>query len=52
MKAATLALALGMAVVQTVVVADCCCILVCKHRDQSCSDCGHKPAPVPGKDDC
>lgn len=52
MKAATLVLALCIAAVQSVSVADCCCIIVCRHQDQTCSDCEHKAAPVPKKDDC
>jgi len=54
MKAATLVLALSIAAVQSVSAADCCCIFVCKHQDQSCSDCDHKtaPDPKPKKDDC
>jgi len=52
MRAATLALAFCIAAVQSVSVADCCCIIVCKHQDQSCSDCDHQGTTVPKKDDC
>ena len=52
MKAAAFLLALAVTAVQSVAIADCCCIVVCKHREQSCTDCEHKPVPVPKKDDC
>src|SRR5438132_800298 len=42
MKAATLALALAVSAVQTVGWVECCCILICKHRNDPCSDCKEK----------
>jgi len=42
MKATALALALLTATVQTVGWVECCCILICKHRNDPCSDCKQK----------
>ena len=39
MKATALALVLLTATVQTVGWVECCCILICKHRNDLCSDC-------------
>lgn len=53
MKTAALVLAIAVAAVQSVAVADCCCVLICKHQNQSCSDCDHKKeAPRPAQEDC
>jgi len=51
MRPSALAFVLAFAALQTVAVADCCCIVVCKHRDASCSDCGHESKPT-SKPDC
>ena len=42
MKAGALALALLVSAVQTVGWVECCCILICKHRNDPCSDCKEK----------
>lgn len=42
MKTGTLVLALLTATVQTVGWVECCCILICKHRNDPCSDCKEK----------
>jgi|SRR6185295_10267146 len=42
MKAGALALALLVTTVQTVGWVECCCILICKHRNDPCSDCKEK----------
>lgn len=48
MKATALALALAISAVQTVGWAECCCILICKHQNQPCSDCKESTeAPAP-----
>ena len=52
MKQAALVLALCVAATQSVAAADCCCIIVCKHREEKCSKCGHAPAPKPAQSDC
>ena len=43
MKSLALALGLLTATVQTVGWVECCCILICKHRNDPCSDCKQKP---------
>jgi len=42
MKTATLALTLVLSAVQTVGWVECCCILICKHRNDPCADCKEK----------
>src|SRR5215831_9160243 len=49
MKTTALALVLLTATVQTVGWVECCCILICKHRNDPCSDCKekhHETAPA------
>jgi hypothetical protein len=46
MKAGALALALAISAVQTVGWVECCCILICKHRNDPCSDCKEKKEPA------
>ena len=52
MKAAAFALALVVSTVQTVGWVECCCILICKHRNDPCSDCKEKRAQEPVVADC
>ena len=53
MRFAALALALLTATVQTVGWVECCCILICKHRNDPCSGCKDKEqAPVAEADCC
>jgi hypothetical protein len=47
MKASVLALTLVVSTVQTVGWVECCCILICKHRNDPCSDCKKSPTPEP-----
>jgi hypothetical protein len=42
MRTTALVLALLTATVQTVGWAECCCVLICKHRNDPCSDCKDK----------
>jgi hypothetical protein len=42
MKTLALALTLVTATVQTVGWVECCCIVICKHRNDPCSDCKEK----------
>jgi hypothetical protein len=47
MKTSALVLALLTGTVQTVGWVECCCVLICKHRNDPCSDCKKKQqAPV------
>ena len=52
MKAAALALALVVSAVQTVGWVECCCILICKHRNDPCSDCKEKQEAATTADCC
>jgi hypothetical protein len=52
MKTAALALALLTATVQTVGWVECCCILICKHRNDPCSDCKEKQETAIKADCC
>jgi len=51
MKAGALALALLVSAVQTVGWVECCCVLICKHRNDPCSDCKEKQE-APTHADC
>ena len=42
MRSFALALALVTATVQTVGWVECCCVLICKHRNDPCKDCKEK----------
>ena len=52
MKATALALVLLTATVQTVGWVECCCILICKHRNDPCSDCKEKQQAATVADCC
>src|SRR6185503_13261998 len=52
MKSLALALTLVTATVQTVGWVECCCVLICKHRNDPCSDCKDKRAQEPVVADC
>lgn len=52
MRTPALAFVLAFAALQTVALADCCCVVICKHRDATCDDCGHEPSPGPAPQGC
>jgi hypothetical protein len=52
MKTATLALTLVLSAVQTVGWVECCCILICKHRNDPCADCKEKQEAPKHEADC
>jgi hypothetical protein len=58
MKTATLVLAMCVATLQSVIAADCCCVVVCQHQSDVCSKCEHRGAAgpreeaAPGTDCC
>jgi hypothetical protein len=52
MRTATLALTLVLSAVQTVGWAECCCILICKHRNDPCADCKEKQEVPTHQADC
>jgi len=52
MKTGTLVLALLTATVQTVGWVECCCILICKHRNDPCSDCKEKQQQATAEASC
>jgi hypothetical protein len=52
MKTATLALTLVLSAVQTVGWVECCCILICKHRNDPCADCKEKQEIPQHEADC
>ena len=52
MKSLALALTLVTATVQTVGWVECCCVLICKHRNDPCSDCKEKQTEPAAAADC
>lgn len=52
MKTSALVLALLTATVQTVGWVECCCVLICKHRNDPCSDCKEKKQAQEPVADC
>src|SRR5882757_5213952 len=53
MRAGTLVLALLISAVQTVGWVECCCVLICKHRNDPCKDeCTDKHESTPKADCC
>ena len=52
MRTSALVLALLTATVQTVGWVECCCILICKHRNDPCSECKDKRTQEPVVADC
>lgn len=52
MKTLALALTLVTATVQTVGWVECCCVLICKHRNDPCSDCKEKQEEPAAVADC
>jgi hypothetical protein len=52
MKAIALSLVLLTATVQTVGWVECCCILICKHRNDPCSDCKEQPQQATAEASC
>jgi hypothetical protein len=52
MRTATLALTLLLSTVQTVGWVECCCILICKHRNDPCADCKKKQDVPKHEADC
>ena len=52
MKSLALVLGLLTATVQTVGWVECCCILICKHRNDPCTDCKEKQEKAAAVADC
>lgn len=52
MRSFALALTLLTATVQTVGWVECCCVLICKHRNDPCSDCKEKQAQQEAVAEC
>jgi len=52
MKSISLALALLTATVQTVGWVECCCVLICKHRNDPCGKCKEKHEAPPVEASC
>jgi hypothetical protein len=52
MRRGALVLSLVLSAVQTVGWVDCCCILICKHRNDPCADCKEKQEIPKHEADC
>lgn len=56
MKTAAFVLALLVGGTQSLIAADCCCVIVCKHHSEVCSKCTHQGAvnaqPAAASKDC
>ena len=52
MRTATLALTLLLSAAQTVGWVECCCVLICKHRNDPCADCKEKKDVPKHEADC
>jgi hypothetical protein len=52
MQVAAFTLALVVTAVQTVGWVECCCILICRHRNDPCGDCKEKARPELPRDCC